>query len=413
MSLQKAVDLLRQGVALANSGKKTEARDLIRQSLAIDPSEVGWLWLASVSDDPLEIFLALQRTLEINPNNDRAKVSLNSARLRAAITYARAGQKPQAVALLRECAVFEPGNEIVWMWLASAAENRDEIVNALTKALEINPKNDQARASLESHRPKPAVTPRPTWQCPYCAFSSDAKQSICPGCGTMLVLTSVDALIANRKVDEKKLRSGVAKLLERIKVKPDFAVHYYLAIAYLQLQSVEESLAQFEMAVKIQNHDAIRQHMAALEKRKRQRAEAAKPRPAEPAKKMILIVDDSVTIRKLVSMTVTEQGYRAVEAAEGQEALEKIQQEGVPSLIFLDIMMPGMDGYALCKELRAQKATAAIPIVMLSGKDGMFNKMRGRMAGATHYVTKPFQAEALHQVLSQYCPKDSVRVTRS
>src|SRR5205085_9209348 len=107
-------------------------------------------------------------------------------------------------------------------------------------------------------------------------------------------------------------------------------------------------------------------------------------------RKTILVVDDSPTIRKLVTLTVERRGYATRTAGTGFEAIDVIRDHGVPDLILLDITMPGMDGYQLCKLLRQNADTTNIPIIMLSGRDGFFSKVRGRMAGSTEYVTKPF-----------------------
>ena len=74
----------------------------------------------------------------------------------------------------------------------------------------------------------------------------------------------------------------------------------------------------------------------------------------------------------------------------------------VPDLVLLDISMPRMDGYEVCKSIRANVATRDVPIVMISGNDGFFDKVRGRVAGATDYITKPFGPEALMGVLETY-----------
>jgi twitching motility two-component system response regulator PilG len=425
MAQAQAMELLRAGVQFANSGNAQLARDHIRKSLQIDPSyELAWLWLAGVSDAPHEALDAVQRTLALNPRNESALQRLNPARLRAGIASVQAGQREQGAKLLRDAASAEPKNEVAWIWLASATDSPQEAFDALKKVLEINPANEQARNGLEYYRSKfPAPAPtakpaaKPVWQCPFCLFAAEAKHSTCPSCGAMLVLTSIDAFLANRSVQEAKLKPGLERLAARARAKPDFSFHYYLALGFLQLRRIDESIAHFQTALKLQNHDVVRWHLAALEQHRRDSEPAkpatpAPPSPAvKPARKTILIVDDSITVRKLVSMTVNEMGYRVVEAADGQEALECIRAEGVPDLVFLDIMMPGMDGYALCKELRSAKPTANLPIVMLSGKDGMFNKMRGRMAGSTHYLTKPFQAEALKQVIRQYCETESAEIT--
>ena len=115
----------------------------------------------------------------------------------------------------------------------------------------------------------------------------------------------------------------------------------------------------------------------------------------------ILVVDDSPTIRKLVSLTLENHGYRVIAAASGLEALAKLN-DGLPSLILLDITMPGMDGYQLCKIIKGNQETESIPVVMLTGKDGFFDKVKGRMAGSTDYITKPFDPEALLRAVERH-----------
>jgi len=108
----------------------------------------------------------------------------------------------------------------------------------------------------------------------------------------------------------------------------------------------------------------------------------------------ILTVDDSPTIRKLVSMTMEGQGYRVVAAADGIEALAILKDEQ-PDLILCDVSMPKLDGYQLCKIIKNSTDTQHIPVVMLSGKDGLFDKVRGKMSGCSNYITKPFAPDML------------------
>ena len=113
------------------------------------------------------------------------------------------------------------------------------------------------------------------------------------------------------------------------------------------------------------------------------------------------MVDDSPTICKLVSLTLEKHGYRVITAASGLEALAKLN-DGLPSLILLDITMPGIDGYQLCRIIRGNQETASIPVVMLTGKDGFFDKVKGRIAGSTEYITKPFNPEALLRAVERH-----------
>jgi len=115
----------------------------------------------------------------------------------------------------------------------------------------------------------------------------------------------------------------------------------------------------------------------------------------------ILAVDDSPTIRKLVSMTMEGQGYRVVVAADGIEALAILKDEQ-PDLILCDVAMPKLDGYQLCKIIKNSSDTKHIPVVMLSGKDGLFDKVRGKMAGCANYITKPFEPDLLISEVRKY-----------
>ncbi|MBA3975638.1 MAG: pilus assembly protein PilG [Candidatus Solibacter sp.] len=114
-----------------------------------------------------------------------------------------------------------------------------------------------------------------------------------------------------------------------------------------------------------------------------------------------MAVDDSLTVRKIVSITLERLGYRVVTAKEGSEALV-VAAEAQPDLILLDITMPGMDGYQVCKAIKQNPATRRIPVVMLSGKDGFFDKVKGRLAGATDYITKPFHEATLAEAVKKY-----------
>jgi twitching motility two-component system response regulator PilG len=103
----------------------------------------------------------------------------------------------------------------------------------------------------------------------------------------------------------------------------------------------------------------------------------------------------------LVTITLEKRDYRVIPASDGLEALAKIN-DGLPDLVLLDITMPRMDGYQLCKIIKGNPGTKHVPVVMLSGKDGFFDKVRGRMAGSTEYITKPFEPDALVRTVEKH-----------
>ena len=116
----------------------------------------------------------------------------------------------------------------------------------------------------------------------------------------------------------------------------------------------------------------------------------------------VLVVDDSPTVRKIVQMTLQREHIRVITAGDGLSALTSVADE-MPAVILLDIQLPrGMDGYHICTIIRKNLQFRQIPIIMLSGKDGIFDKVRGRLAGSTEYLTKPFDSAELVQTVKKY-----------
>jgi twitching motility two-component system response regulator PilG len=122
----------------------------------------------------------------------------------------------------------------------------------------------------------------------------------------------------------------------------------------------------------------------------------------EPEKKgTVMVVDDSATVRKLVTMILERENYKVLDAGDGLEALTILNEE-TPDFIFLDITMPRIDGYTLCKLIKNDEKTKDIPVVMLSGKDGFFDKVRGRMSGSSEHISKPFEPASLVIAVEKY-----------
>ena len=108
----------------------------------------------------------------------------------------------------------------------------------------------------------------------------------------------------------------------------------------------------------------------------------------------IMVIDDSQTIRKTAETLLVREGYAVITAADGFEALAKVADHE-PDLIFIDIMMPRLDGYQTCSIIKHNKVFKQIPVIMLSSKDGLFDRARGRIVGSEHYLTKPFTKDEL------------------
>jgi twitching motility two-component system response regulator PilG len=123
----------------------------------------------------------------------------------------------------------------------------------------------------------------------------------------------------------------------------------------------------------------------------------------------VLVVDDSPTVRKIIQMTLQREHIRVVTAGDGLSALTSVADEA-PALILLDIQLPRMDGYHICQIIRKNLQFRQIPIIMLSGKDGLFDKMRGKLSGSTEYLTKPFDSAELIQTVKKHLANWQERV---
>ena len=115
----------------------------------------------------------------------------------------------------------------------------------------------------------------------------------------------------------------------------------------------------------------------------------------------VLVVDDSNTIRRSAEIFLKQGGHEVLLAEDGFDALAKIN-DYQPDLVFCDILMPRLDGYQTCAIIKRNARFSSIPVVMLSSKDGVFDKARGRMVGSQEYLTKPFTKDQLLHAVQQF-----------
>jgi twitching motility two-component system response regulator PilG len=115
----------------------------------------------------------------------------------------------------------------------------------------------------------------------------------------------------------------------------------------------------------------------------------------------VLVIDDSNTIRRSAEIFLRQGGHEVVLAEDGFDALAKVNDH-TPQLIFCDILMPRLDGYQTCAIIKRNPRFAHVPVIMLSSKDCLFDKARGRMVGSEEYLTKPFTKEQLLRAVEQF-----------
>jgi CheY-like chemotaxis protein len=293
------------------------------------------------------------------------------ALLRDGIDIAKSGDKKLAHTLLAQATRLDPGNEQAWLWLAGVSPSRSEAVDCLEHILSLNPENQAARKGLATlginesktipttANAKGPKSPPPAYHeaVTLPSGSNGNRPAVSPFANT--TPTSGGFHPMNLSVDKDQdldlLEPSPVRLIESPSPETDAIKH---------LGPIAESDEQSNIS-------------------------------------RVLIVDDSPTIRKLVCMTLGKQGYEVVTAADGMEALARIN-DGAPDLILLDITMPRMDGYQLCRTIKGNNITGHIPIVMLTGKDGFMDKVRGKMVGSAGYLTKPFKPDELVQMVEQH-----------
>ncbi len=118
----------------------------------------------------------------------------------------------------------------------------------------------------------------------------------------------------------------------------------------------------------------------------------------------VMVIDDSNTIRRSAELFLKAAGCEVILAEDGFDALGKIAEQH-PDVIFVDIMMPRLDGYQTCALIKRNDRFNTTPVIMLSSKDGLFDRARGRMAGSDQYLTKPFTQESLVEAVNLYVKK--------
>ncbi|MFP4607192.1 MAG: response regulator [Thiohalospira sp.] len=118
----------------------------------------------------------------------------------------------------------------------------------------------------------------------------------------------------------------------------------------------------------------------------------------------VLVIDDSQTIRKSAETILGRAGCEVTTAADGFEALARVVEDR-PDVVFVDIMMPRLDGYQTTALIKGSESFRNIPVVLLTSKDGLFDRARGRVVGADHYLTKPFASDEILGVLEEIAPR--------
>jgi twitching motility two-component system response regulator PilG len=338
---------------------RVTAGRLLAEAATVAPNVASvWIALAALGDTPADQQKALRRAVVLAPDRTDLRRRLHDALMHEAVTLAKNGSPVEARRLFREAADLDPRDARVWQALAHLADKPADAIEAWRELVRLAPGQPGASAALKK------------------ALMAEAR-----GLGA-----------AGRKADALNRWREAITLDER-------DAESWLGLASASSDD-REIVRALETALSI---DPAHREAGAWLARLRAREQAA-ARDTQAGRRTIMVVDDSPTIRKILGLTLERAGYSVVAEPDGERAVTRLA-ELVPDLILLDISMPKLDGYEVCRRIKSDPRTAHVPVVMLSGKGGFFDKVKGRMVGATEYLTKPFEAPAVLAVIASHCQK--------
>jgi twitching motility two-component system response regulator PilG len=349
--------LLARAVTIVSTDR-AEARTRFREAASLNPQDVRiWQALANLADTEDERLQSLRQLLRVAPHHEEGRAVLRKALIDNARASSAAAQIDASLGYWREAIELTGGDVEVWLGLAGTTEDQDEKARAIETAQTIDRDDPRVLAALEwLHGPQVDPSVLPTTDDAFARFETSAKSPVA--------------------ADDIGLNDS---MLDAIATLPPIET-----VAPAEPAAAEVVVAEITPS----DPPPVAVNTVAT---------------SAPT---VMVVDDSPTIRKILGLTLERAGYRVVAEADGNSALARLK-EFVPHVILLDIAMPDLDGYEVCKRIKQDPRTQAVPVIMLSGKGAFFDKVKGHMAGATEYLTKPFETPAVLAVVTTHCQAEA------
>ncbi|MCI5127263.1 MAG: response regulator [Candidatus Electrothrix sp. AW3_4] len=320
-----------------------------------------------------------------------------------------------------------------WLWLSRSLTDLPKIKKALGEAYKCSPKDPQILEDVKKARLFQGSGK--LIRCPFCFAPLEQHIILCSYCqANALSNSSTLAQIDPYKVERKVVLRAATRFERLLADEVNPRLLYYAGAAYLNLNDFEKALTYFDLLMPIVQVDkklqkiskqvreivdyiASSQNMDTDDRAKNSWHEQKEKREKRlitnrSACKTVLVVEDSPTTRKVIKMTLTSGDFRVIEAADGVEALSRLNEER-PDLVLLDIMLPKIDGYRILSILKKNSDTKDIPVVMLTSKNRIIDKVKGRLSAASAYLTKPFKPAELIDMVNTIIVKDSARAEHS
>lgn len=321
--------------------------------------------------------------------------------------YREAGEK------LKEVLNSNRYNYIAWLWYSRIVVKPKSILRTLNEAQKWG--NADRSVYLENRRNKALlITDLETVRrCPFCWTVLTDNPNRCSYCCSRLRIQDDPS---NEPARRNVIEDAIGKYQRVFSGdRKNIQVAYCLALGYFNLDNLDNALKYLGTARQCspdQNHYS--REIAYLESKKFGKRPVASQQsppasvqtrdispPPDGGEKSILVIEDSPTSRKVISMVLKRAGFRILEASSGQEGIV-MGRENRPSLILLDVMLPDMSGYEVLPQLKNMPHLSEVPAIMLTGRSGSEDRLKGMRAGSSEYLTKPFNPQKLVNILSKY-----------
>jgi len=330
-----------------------------------------------------------------------------------AISQAQANQENKARVLIGALLKKNPKNGFYWLWFSRLATDMKIVKKALSNASLLLPANPEVindgrkvKASLLAGCPAEGEV----WHCPFCWAPVALETRVCTYCkGQLFIYQGVLAKIgrANRQI----MKDAQVRYIKVVANSNGCRSHYNLALVYLNMGRFDTALSVMQQAVEcdpdnlffagqlhdfreLMNDGASGDESVGLEG-----YDGAGVVMVD--KQRVLVVEDSNTTRKAVCLMLKKAGYDVLEASDGMSALS-ICKEQVPDLILLDLIMPIMDGYQVLDAVKKDSALRKVPVIMLTARSSLLDKVKGRLSASEEYLTKPFKSPELLAKVKKY-----------
>jgi twitching motility two-component system response regulator PilG len=322
----------------------------------------------------------------------------------------------KAKLLLTKLLKQDSRNHKAWLWFSRISESLKAIEATLKNAARIAPKDLEIADEIRKFsKAKSRSVEEPFPRCPFCWYPLEKDIVKCPHCKNHLLIHTLFFKVKHTG-DEGILKEAIERYTRVTEREKNAQAHYWLGLAYLNANNSEEALNHLDHAVKRAPKDqfysdqlnALLKHLASTRSLQKSKLPQKSQSAAAPVismrnrlRRKILVVEDSSTTRKVIAVTLSQKGYEIIEAGDGLEALSKLN-EARPDLILLDIILPKMDGYKILSIIKENPEFGDIPVIMLTSKDGILNKVKGKVAGSAAYLTKPFDPSQLVQTIEKH-----------